>query len=328
VLACAPQALASSPVQEATGFSFGPLAIGGGFLVYARTVGEEEAGATSIMETPLGGGPARRVGTNAIRELGLASTGRWVVFARGVGRRAELVAVSHDGSRRVVLSHSIAAPLAARNERIAWVEASATRQRVIVRDMRSTRRWVAADLPRCVRGRCYRIDAVTLARGGVVFDRGAVGSFPSLVLRRRFDGDLERVVVARDPQPDLIPSASGAFYDAYGRGWMRWDFGRSRPHALHGLPAVGNVLALEPRGLFLLAGSRCRPRLVVRRVARAPFVAPAPVKAGTNSICASFSGFALAGRKLVLAWALAPAVNIAAHSDVGLVGRLAVYDLR
>jgi hypothetical protein len=44
-------------------------------------------------------------------------------------------------------------------------------------------------------------------------------------------------------------------------------------------------------------------------------------------LCGSFSGFALAGKRLYLAWALEPALSIAAHSDVGLVGRIVVRTL-
>jgi hypothetical protein len=49
---------------------------------------------------------------------GLASTTGWVVYAEGLeGRR--LVAIAHDASKRIVLSHSRAAPMAARGELVA-----------------------------------------------------------------------------------------------------------------------------------------------------------------------------------------------------------------
>jgi len=110
---------------------------------------------------------------------------------------------------------------------VAWADQDATRQRVYVRDMSSGTRWLAADLPRCVGGRCYRIDAVGLADQGVVFVRGAIGPQPSFIVRRGFsDAKATRLAVPNDPQPDLAPSSVGALYYAFGRGWYRWDFGR------------------------------------------------------------------------------------------------------
>ena len=41
-------------------------------------------------------------------------------------------------------------------------------QRIVVSDLDANRKWVAAAMPRCIRGRCYRIDAVTLSDSGVV----------------------------------------------------------------------------------------------------------------------------------------------------------------
>jgi hypothetical protein len=192
--------------------------------------------------------------------------------------------------------------------------------------MHSGRTWVAADLPRCLGTRCYRIDFVTLADDGVAFDRGAVGPQASYVVRRRFDGPTESVLVPNDPQPDLVPSSSGAFYFAYGRGWMRWDFGQKHPRRAR-IVGTGRpeVLALDRGRLLLFTGDRCRAKLVVRSPAGAPHVFASPVSSplathAFGRLCASLTGVVLEKSHLTTAWALIPDASIQAHSDVGLVG--------
>jgi len=86
-----------------------------------------------------------------------------------------LFAVRHDGFGRRTLTANLAAPFAARGERVAWAELDQDTYRVVVRNMATGKQWIAAKVPRCVATRCFRIDGVTLADGGVVFSRGAIG---------------------------------------------------------------------------------------------------------------------------------------------------------
>ena len=316
----------SVPLLAMKGSAYGPLALGGGFLVFARSNGQQNATSTVVEQRSLQTGRTRRLASDSLPLYGLASTSDWVVYAAQASRGIALVAVRHDRTRRLVLTRSLLAPLAARGDRIAWAEGVDVRQRVLVRNMRTGRTWVAADLPRCLGGRCYRIDFVTLADDGVAFDRGAVGPQASYVVRRRFDGPVEPALVRNDPQPDLVPSSSGALYYAYGRGWMRWDFGQKRPRLarIAGVPRT-QVLALDRGRLLLFTGDRCRAKLVIDRPAGASLVYSSPVSSplathAFGPLCASLTGFVLDKSHLTTAWALIPDTSIQAHSDVGLVG--------
>lgn len=316
----------SAPLLARKGSAFGPLAVGGGFLVFAHANGQQNATSAVIEQRTLHTGRTLRLASGSVPLYGVASTSDWAVYAAQAGPGVALVAVRHDRTGRRTLTRSLLAPLAARGERVAWAEGDGVRQRVLVRNMHTGRTWVAADLPRCIGGRCYRIDFVTLADDGVAFDRGAVGPQPSFVLRRRFDGPLERVLVANDPQPDLAPSSSGAFYFAYGRGWMRWDFGQRRPSLMR-IPGVDRpqVLALDRGRLLLFTGNRCRAKLVLRRPNGTAFVYASPVSSplathAFGPLCTGLTGIVLDRRHLTTAWTLIPDASIQAHSDVGLVG--------
>lgn len=86
--------------------------------------------------------------------------------------------------------------------------------------------WVPAEMPRCVRRRCYQIGAVTLAEHGVVFTRTTTGPDDSVLIRRGFsDPRPSEVRIPGDPQPELAPSSAGALNNGVGHGWLRWDFG-------------------------------------------------------------------------------------------------------
>ena len=190
-----------------------------------------------LMERVLATGKTKLLASNALAQFGLASTATRVVFADRGRSGPELVAVRHDGGGRLVLTRSLAAPIAARGDLVAWAEQSASSQRVVVRHMRTGREWVAAQMSRCRRGRCYRIDSVTLADKGVVFERGAIGPHPSLIVRRGFGEDrVTTTSVAHDPQPELAASSAGALFYRLQHGWFRWDFGQRRPHLVK-LPA-------------------------------------------------------------------------------------------
>jgi hypothetical protein len=129
-----------------------------------------------LFERKLRGGPVKRLATRTLPEFGLASTATGVVYAEQGKSGPELVAIRHGGRHRIVLTRSLAAPIASRGNRVAWAEQTGSTQRVVVRDMTSRRVWIAAQMRRCDRTGCYRIDAVTLADEGVVFDRGAIGT--------------------------------------------------------------------------------------------------------------------------------------------------------
>jgi hypothetical protein len=226
----------------------------------------------------------------------------------------------------MILSDSLAAPLDSRGELVAWAEQAGARQRVVVRNMKTGRKWIAADMPRCAGARCYRIDAVTLADDGVVFDRGAIGTQPSLIVRRRFaDARPTTTVLANDPQPELAPSSAGALYFWLRHGWKRWDFDARKPHPAAAGETRWWIVAYEHGRLLLRGGSQCRPRLIVR--ARGMPVQNVPVPASTpvsprafGPLCRLMTGFSWHGGRLVTAWAVIPRISLNAHTDVGLAG--------
>ena len=138
-------------------------------------------------------------------------------------------------------------------------------------------RWVAANLPHCSRGHCYRIDAVTLANQGVVFDRATIGGATSQIVRRTFGAPRSAAITLKDPQPDLRPPASGAFYYYVQRGWFKWDFNAARPVpvSLRGGPSqdVAAVIGRQAPSHHGVAGAQSEGRLLVtaRRLAPAPW---------------------------------------------------------
>jgi hypothetical protein len=317
----------SAPCAAAAGVghvSYGPVAVGAGHVVAVRNNGFENATRSVVEDRDVRTGKIRILATDALPSVGIASTSRWVVFGIPGPQRSVLVAVQHGGGRRVVLARSLLTAIAARGDTVAWAEAVGNRQRIVVRTMSTGRNWVAADLPTCERGRCYRLDFVTLADAGVVFSRGAIGSFPSLVERRRFGGPLERTQVVNDPQPDLVSSYAGAYYYAYGRGWMRWDFGRVRPVRGAETPTGDVVLGLERIGLILRTASACHPAVLVRQGARTRSFRQAAAPSPFGPTCAILSAFAVDSRTIALAWALLPLASLQGSNDLGLVGLLRV----
>jgi hypothetical protein len=226
-----------------------------------------------------------------------------------------------------VLSRSLAAPLASRGERVAWAEEQGGRQRVVVYDLLRRKAWTAADLPSCARGVCYRVDAATLAQQGVVFARDAVGAQASSIVRRAFSAPRpEFVEIERDPQPDLVPSASGALYYALDRGWYRWDFGEAQPRR-----AVGSAtsslrpVAYDGRRWFLVRTRGCddsvqgtRARNVVTIASPAHARAVAHVR---SDVCVRFQSLTWAGRRPVTTWIVVPrATHATGATGVIVVG--------
>ena len=270
-------------------------------------------------------GMIKQLAADTLPQFGLASTSTHVVYATPGALSINLFAVRHDGTHRSLLTRSLAAPLASRGSLVAWAEQSGPWQRVLVRNMRTGRTWIAARLRRCDRRGCYRIDTVTLADEGIVFDRGAIGQQPSLVVRRRY-GDSKPTIarLTNDPQPDLVPSSAGAFYYWLRHGWMQWDFGRTK-HSVAGISGIRSwAVSYESGRLLLLEGSRCRPRLVVQATGGRRIAVPAPSSTPASPkdfgrLCRSMMDFSWSGRQLLVSWSVLPDISLRSHTDVGLV---------
>ncbi|HMJ00424.1 MAG TPA: hypothetical protein VK488_11370 [Gaiellaceae bacterium] len=286
----------------------------------------EGNGPTVVLDRVAGSGRKRILAQHVNPSYGLAVTAGWTVYANG-GARTSLIAISRDGSKRIVLSHSLAAPFAARGPLIAWAEQEGGQQRVVVRDMRAGRVRLATKMPRCVGGRCYQLEQITLAKQGVVFTRDSTNPDQSVVIRERFsDGAVSKVTVQHDPQADLVPSSAGALYYALGRGWYRWDFGQPRPRGTRfraNPPAA--LLAYEHGRWFVSTRRVCDYGVVgvngggYRQLLVSPERLRRLVPRGSR-YCVLLQAFAWTGRQALSAWALLPRSSFEEHSDKGLVG--------
>ena len=264
---------------------------------------------------------------------GLALTAGWIVYAR-TGVRPSLHAIRSGDSKRIVLSHFLAAPFAARGALIAWAEQEGDEQRVIVRDMRAGRVRLAMKMPRCVRGRCYQLGAITLAARGVVFTRDSVNPDQSFVVRRRFSARASsKLAIPHDPQPELVPSSAGALYYALGRGWYRWDFGQRRPRRTRFSANPPALLLAYERGLWFTSTHRgCEFGVAVvngrgpRRIIAAPKALRRFAPRGSH-YCVLLQAFSWTGGQALTAWALIPEQSSEEHSDEGLVGVALAKDL-
>jgi hypothetical protein len=301
-----------------------------GHLVWLTGPVEEDGVETALMQRDLRTGHTTTLARGIDPHYGLAATRDWVVFAETAGS-SRLLAMRHDGSGRLELAASLAAPLAARGAVIAWAERDDGVDRVVVRDMTTATQWVAAALPRCEKGRCYRVDSVALADGGVVFTRVTTDPDASQVVRRAFDARRpQRVSIPGDPQPDLVPSSAGALYYVLGKAWYRWDFGRARPRRT---PFTGDpptpLLAYERGRWFLGAQRGCRTHVVARRRGRqASIVSPssliAQARAPHAGICVQLGALTWTGRQPVTAWGLAPRESEEEHIEHDVVGLVSV----
>ena len=323
VVSAPPASAAPAPLVVVKGKSVVRVAADARYLVWETASLQSATVPTTVYQRDLLTGRSRRLAAGVDPSFGLASTSRWVVYAAG-GRR--LVAVTHDGSRRIVLSSALVAPLAARGDTVAWAEEKGNRQRVVVRDMSGRRRPFATAMSRCEPRRCYQLGAVALAAKGVVFTRTATSPDRSLVVRVRLgDHAVSRVAVPNDPQPDLAPSSEGALYYAFGRGWLRWDFGQARPHRV-ALPAnpPAPLLAFERGRWFLSTRRGCNTGIVVlQRGRRTAVVTPQEVRRlarSTLPLCVALESFSWASPRALTSWAVLPEISLQAHSDFGLVG--------
>jgi len=316
----------SEGILAQRGFSIGPIATDGRFLFWEAAAGDEDQDVV-LLRRDLQTGAVRTVAHGIFRAFGLATTPGGVIYATRSGASAELAVIDPGGSHRSVLSRSLAAPFDARGDMVAWAEADALSHRVIVRNMRTGRQFVAMNARRCRGARCYRIDRVTVADDGVVFDLGSVGQgYSSLIVRRRWNAAKPSFAkVVNDPQPDLVRSATGALYYQLRRGWVEWNFDEDQPR---GTPLRGArpwLLAAEGGRRLVLTGPTCGTKVAVRlRDGRtAPVPAPSsspasPTKFGP--LCRQLMGYAWTGDRLFLAWSITPKISIEAHDDVGISG--------
>ncbi|MEK6276333.1 MAG: hypothetical protein AABM30_13530 [Actinomycetota bacterium] len=316
------------------GVAIAPIALGPRHLVWEAGAIEGNDTSTVLVQRDLRSGRTTTLARNVARAFGLAATSDWVVYATGrLG--TTIMAVRHDGSDRRILAASAIAPISSRGDLVAWAEGDTSRQRVVVRDMASGKEWTAAEMPACVEGRCYRIDAVALADRGIVFSRGAIGPHPSFVVRRGFaDSEPTELKVPNDPQPDLVPSSAGALYYVLSRAWYRWDFGDIRPR-LARLPATAAISLIRREGnhWFLHTRKECRSGLLVddgrgRRIAVASAdqvlaFASSRRQHGSShgqDVCVLLDQVMWAGSQPVSAWTLASEESEEEHSNEGTVG--------
>lgn len=309
------------------GRAIGAFALSGRKLVWESGPINAENVPTLLLERDLGGGRTRILARGVDPTAGLVSTPRWVGYVAPPGRT--LFAVRHDGTHRHVVARNLLTGVAGQGGRILWAEGDGDRQRIFRANLDTGDRRLVADLPRCVGNHCYRIDYVTLADGGVVFTRGAIGPQPSFVYRRAYGRRLEHIALAGDPQPDLAPSSSGALYNYYAHGWYRWDLNRSRPQAtrLRGF-TTEEPLAYEHGAWYFLTKSGCRST-VERSVGTGhavPEVSAAQVARLTHTArtnCVALGSFSVTQGRELSSWILQPGYAINAHVDFGLVGVIA-----
>jgi len=311
------------------GVSVGPIAATRDYLVWEATTGEE-GGVDVLYDRNLRTGVIRKLALSPNSHYGLAIAGKRIFYATGVGAQSKLVAVGTDGRRRGTLSPSLIAPFDVRGKHIAWAELDGGHQRVVVRNLKTGSQRVVEDVG-CPAGQCYRIDRVTLADKGVVFDLGAISQgYPSLIVRRAFGAPgPDHAKVPADQQPDLAESSAGPLYYWLMHGWMRWDFGQRRPHLTRLASTSPYPLDSEGGRLLLLAGGSCSQRVLVRLSSGRKIPLPAPARTPVSPrdfgrLCRNLTGYNWTGDRLLLAWSFVPRATEEAHSDVGQAGMVTV----
>jgi hypothetical protein len=296
---------------QLAGVAASALSIDGNSVLWETIPGEHAS--TALVERNLKTRRTRTLARNVASLHGLVATTASIIYATATVPR-RLVAIDRRSGRSTLLTDSLmASPLAWRGDRIAWAEEHGGRQRVVVYDLRRHKAWTAADLPNCVERLCYRVDAVTLAQRGVVFDRGAIGSWASFVVRRAFSAPHpELVKVERDPQPDLVPSALGALYYVLDRGWYRWDFGVKQPRRVGAIGAPSLYTMAYDGRRWLLRQRRGCDDAVVQAVIPGPITtvaspARARAVAGVETgVCVRIQSITWAGDRPVTTWIVIP----------------------
>jgi hypothetical protein len=293
-------------------------------LVWETGPLEGENSRTTLFERSLGG-RARPLVRNVSSSYGLGLASGWIVYAKG-GARTGLSAIRPDGSGRMVLSRWLAAPFAARGRLIAWIEQHGRQQKVVVRDMSTGRVRLTRMVPRCQHGHCYQLGQVMLADRGVVFTRDSTNPDLSWVVRIRFAGHvLTSVRIPHDPQPNLVPSSTGAVYYVVGRGWYRWDFGQKPRGTPFPASPPAPLLGRERDRWFLSTRHGCDFGVIVlgadgrRRVVASP-QRVRRLASSKSRFCVLLQAFDGTGRRPLTAWALVPPESSEEHSDKGLIG--------
>jgi copper transport protein len=292
----------------------------GAHSVLWQTYGSDEGVTASLVDRQLDTRRSTVLAEKTAPQFGLAVTAGMAVYATAT-LPPQLVGVDLRTGRRSLLTRWLIAPFASRGDRVAWAEQQGDRQRIVVHDFSTRKNWIAAKFPSCVGKRCYRIDAVTLANRGVAFDRGAIGSQPSLVVRRAFSAPApETVRVVHDPQPDLIPSSAGATYFALGAGWRRWDFGWSAPRPT---PFITNGPAdpiVYDSGRWFVREHRGCDDVIVQLADGRQHVVGSPVRARALAgvgpgFCATFISLTWARGRAMTSWAVAPRADPHAEAE-------------
>jgi hypothetical protein len=302
----------------------GPVAADSRNLVWESGPLEAETLSPSIHDRDLATGVTRTFSGTVDPLFGLASTSRFVFFVRSSGNSTTVVRTSHRGTDTSVLSSDLVTPIASRGNVVAWGEQSGPTERVVA--YTGTRRWIVAQMPRCTTKGCYRLDEVTVAKQGIVFTRDAVGGQQSFVVRRAFGKNkVQSVAVTHDPQPDLVPSSSGALYYVLFRGWYRWDFGAAGPQPVSFANDPSKQLILhEGSRWYWLIRHDCSVRIESSRGAngRALNVPKRLASLGRHAgrTCTELGALVLAGTHAIASWAIASEAAEEDHSDAGLRG--------
>jgi hypothetical protein len=302
----------------------GPVAADARDLVWESGPIESDQFQPTLHDRDLSTGTTRTLSSNVDPLFGLASTSGFVFYARSTGNSTSLVRVSHAGTQTRVLTHSLATPIASRGNVVAWGEQSGAAERVVAYS--GARRWIVAEMRRCTTGGCYRLGGVTVAKDGIVFTRDAVGSQPSIVMRSAFGSNgLQSVVVRHDPQPDLVPSSSGALYYVLSRGWYRWDFGSAAPRPVtFANSPLKQLIRHEGSRWYWLVRQGCGVRLESSRGGKAAALAVPKrlvhVPRYLGRPCTQLGALTVAGTDVIASWAIAAAIAEDAHDDMGLHG--------
>ena len=292
--------------------------------MFWASASSDEADDVLLLRRDLHTGANRVLAHGLFQAFGLETAADSIVYAMRSGTSAQLVSMDVSGGPAKVLTRSVAAPFDARGAMVAWAEGDATHNRVRFQNLRTGRRAVAFEAARCHGNRCYRIDRVTVADQGVVFDLGAVGQgYPSLIVRRGWSTPRPAFArVPNDPQPDLARSSAGALYYWLGHGWREWRFGQAQPAPTWPHGARPWILARAGPRTLVIGGSTCATTVAVHTTGGKtdPVPPPGPTPVTTNRFgknCRELTGYAWSGNRLLLAWLLTPKVSVEAHVDVG-----------
>jgi hypothetical protein len=318
--------LASGALVVTTHAAAGPVSADSRHLVWESGPIESETLSPSIHDRNLATGSTRTFPGTVNPLWGLASTSRFVFYARTSGNSVSVVRASHEGTHPRVLTRALVTPIASRGNVVAWGEESGPVLRVVAYGGAGEGRWVVARMRRCTTAGCYRIGDVTVARQGIVFTRDAVGSQRSFVMRRAFgEQGIQSIPIQDDPQPDLVPSSSGALYYVLLRGWYRWDFGSAspRPVAFANKPPK-QLIAHEGSLWYWVVRHDCSVRLESTRGGNgAALNVPARMAnlgPDAGRTCTELGALAFAGAHAIASWAIASELAEESHNDTGLRG--------